>query len=250
MVKILKVSRMRKYRLLFISTAHYILDIAASSFTVNVNCPRSLNINALPAFFGAVSMLAQIVSQLDPETYRALILSWMLEFVRNQWYARDTDKTGFLRRDQALEVLYGAAGAHFKHTLLGLSPSQKDSLISSFGQIGEGDEFVSLSSVEKAIESNTSYNHFVGCREIDVRNATGGDLRVGASNSFQCLPRDSTGSILIQNESSQLSFSIERYKPVRGVNASPYQSMLLPLTRHRRKSRRRGRKDGNSSGFR
>ncbi|KAL7553819.1 hypothetical protein ACHAWF_017158 [Thalassiosira exigua] len=38
-------------------------DLETSSFTVNVNCPRSLSINALPAFFETVSMLAKFAAK-------------------------------------------------------------------------------------------------------------------------------------------------------------------------------------------
>ena len=34
-----------------------------------MNCPRTLNINALPAFFGAATILSKLVSQVEPKPY-------------------------------------------------------------------------------------------------------------------------------------------------------------------------------------
>lgn len=134
----------------------------ATTFTVNIICPRSLNINALPAFFGAASMLSKVISQLDPKPYS-------------------------------------------------------------------------------------------GCQEIQLDNYIGREFMVetDASDSHQSVHAYSTAAIPLSNHTSQspLSFSVTGYNLIHGIIISPYQSLMMPLIRHKKRAgAKRGRK-ASVSGF-
>ena len=105
-------------------------------------------------------------------------------------------------------------------------------------------------------ELNETRCYFTGCQEIHLHNSTGRALKVGSGHGgIQQVDADCTAAISLNNleptSQSQLSFSIERYKIVRGVAVSPYQTIMIPLIRHRKNSRvKRGKKQSSASGFR
>ena len=211
------------------------------------------DINALPAFF----MLSNIASKLklDPEAYHRMILQRDIEFIRTLWQTRDESKSGSLNKDAAMEVLRLAAEVHWKDELSGLDTEQKDDLIRSFCNMDDGNEFVSFQHVQSAFEINSRRCIFSGANEIVLRNLIGTEIGVGSAASLtsgQIIEAGSVAAININDTFQfQLSFSIERYKQIRGVSLSPYQSVMLPLHRKRSKgSKREKSRHSNASGFR
>ena len=249
------------YKTFFQDMEAYGDDPHTSTFVVNIKCPRSLNINALPAFFGACSMVNNVMSQLDPTIYSAWLLQKDIARVYNLWETKDQTKSGFLRKDEAMEVMQLAADMYWKDLLVCLNADEKKSIIKTFCNIDNDDGLVSFHHVKNAIEVNSRRSYFTGCQEIELQNCLGTELRVAElakSNLYQSVKADETLSISLSHlqsangsSQSQLCFFLNRYKPIRGVAISPYQSLMLPLVRQRKKSSgSKKRKQSTGSGFR
>ena len=242
------------YKTFFQDMEAYGDDPNTSTFVVLIKCPRSLNINALPAFFGACSMVANVMSQVDPAIYSAWLLQKDIARVHSLWEAKDLTKSGFLRRDEAMEILHLAADMYWKDLLVCLNDNEKDSIIRTFCNVGSDDGLVSFHHVKHSIEVNSHRSYFTGCQEIELHNCLGTELRIAEteSNVFQSVNADETASISLSNIQTNLVINTNRYKPIRGVAISPYQSLMLPLVRQRKNSSgtNRRRKHSTGSGFR
>lgn len=203
--------------------SHVLRRCPASSFAVNVNCPRTLSINALPTFFETVSVLSNTIVQLDPDSF--------YESVR-------------LSQDEALEVL-NADGRW------------KEEALETFGHLDGNRNEVPFRNVKPALEIIPG-SYFAGCRQILVQNHTGRHIRVGTDEDSLHQSVDPNGAAAIslcnsRSSRSQCHFSvdIDRFKLIRGVVVSPYQSGMLPLIRSRTRHRvKRERKHLSASGFR
>ncbi len=200
-------------------------------------------------------MLANISSKLDPEAYHRMILHRDVEFIRTLWQTRDESKSGYLRKDAAWEALRFTADVHWKEELSGLTTEQKDDRIRSFCNMDDDNEFVSFQHVQTAFENNTRRCIFSGAHEIVLTNLIGTEMSVGSAatlTSGQIIEAGSVAAINVYDTTQfQLSFSIERYKQIRGISLSPYQSVMLPL--HRKKSKglkREKSRHSNAFGFR
>lgn len=221
---------------------------------MNVNCPRSLNINVLPSFFGAVSTLSKATSLLDFQTYRTTFKKRENDFLRNLWDKKDQYRLGSLRPDEGIEVLRLAGDFHWKNELASLSVAKKEKLVRLIFNFDENDELLSHNDAETTLEMKSPRYYYSGCQEIQLENWTGRELKVGTavSESYQLVDAYSTSAIVLSNRASEcrLTLSIDRYKPIHGIAISPYQSSMLPLIRIKKKS---GVKQGGRSslsGFR
>ena len=243
------------YKTFFQDMEAYGDDPNTSTFVVLIKCPRSFNINALPAFFGACSMVANVMSQVDPAIYSAWLLQKDIARVHTLWEAKDLTKSGFLRKDEAMEVLHLAADIYWKDLLACLNANEKNSIIKTICNVGSDDGLVSFHHVKHSIEVNSHNSYFTGCQEIELHNCLGTELRIAESiesNVYQSVNADETASISLSNIQTNLVIKTNRYKPIRGVAISPYQSLMLPLVRQRKKTSgtNRRRKQSNGSGFR
>lgn len=126
---------------------------------MNIVCPRALNINALPAFFGAAFLFSKVISQSD-------------------------------------------------------------------------------------------FRPYSGCQELQLENQIGKEFTIETDASDKSVPAYSAASFSLSRTSfSSLSFSIPGYSPIH-INVIPfYQSMMLPLIRHTKRTGAKRARKASVSGF-
>ena len=104
-----------------------------------------------------------------------------------------------------------------------------------------------------SIVSQTDPTPYSGCHEIQLDNCIGKEVKVGtnANDSHQSVNAYIAVAISISNHTSQspLSFFVPGYNPIHGIVISPYQSIMLPLNRQRKRTGMKRRKT-SVSGFR
>ena len=236
--------------------------------------------NALPAFFETASVFQKILSQSDPRTYRKMMFERDVNFVRNVWDTYECE-SGVLSRQEALNVLRSASEIHWKDELEGLSPNEIDDMIMTFVD-SDGSRGISFSDIKRALRASTSRSYFSGCKEIQLRNSVGRDLKVSTKdvleryrvqhphmtesvlqqflNSLQSIDAGNSAAISLKESSAQnksrphellgrLFFFTDGYKMIDDVMISPYQSLMFPLTRRKKRPGRKVKRSRNASGF-
>ena len=225
----------------------------ASTFTVHINAPRFLSVNALPAFFETVSMLIKISSQLDPETH---VLDKDIELFDRLWCTHDPSK-GSLSRGKAVEVLKTVAQARWKDDVE-VQQLQMEDDAGIYDTRDNENGLVPYRRAKQALIGNSPArcSYFAGCQEIQLINCVGKGLQVAlvGSDSYQTVEAGNAAAISLNNISTTstqttLSLSLEKYKLMNGVVVSPYQSIMLPLVRQRKNPGLKGRKQLRASGF-
>ena len=215
-------------------------------------------------------MLTKVTSQSDPETFRTMIFDRDISYIRNFWDSKDQTKSGFLSRDEALEVLHSVIQMHWKDEIAGLSESEKDHFIVTFCNLAdkEGDEMISLDNLISAFKTYTSRCYFSGSEEILLNNNIGRELKASTKDNLEdhCMRHSITSEFdyqLLLDKflsidgghscavplSGSLALFTPGYKMVDDISVSPYQSLMFPL-KHQKIGSHRRRRYSNASGFR
>ena len=94
-----------------------------------------------------------------------------ISYIRNFWDSKDQTKSGFLSRDEALEVLHSVIKMHWKDEIAGLSESEKDHYIVTFCNLA--DKEGKLLRKRKCNISVTSQNiEFTSLKKLCNNNAS------------------------------------------------------------------------------
>jgi len=259
------------------SNSNFEGDHKTSSFSVNVDCPRFLHCNALPAFFETASVLSKVISQSDPESYRKIMISRDIAFVRNIWNASIDDTSDLLSRREALSVLRSAAAIHWKGELEGLQGEERDKRLESlFSDVNEGP--ISFLDVKRGLRKSSSTRcYFSGCETVQLKNSVGRDLNVATKDvldvgraqgislqtmlaSFQNIGTGSISAIPLKEINDyddshphkligRISLYCDGYKMIDDIGMSPYQPLMFPLVRRGKTNRHAGKRTKNASGF-
>ena len=162
------------------------LSAAASSFSVKLDCPRFLNVNTSRSFFETASVLAKVIAQSNPETFREIIFQRDVDYVRNSWEVKDVSELGFLSRNDVVQVLDSVTEMHWKDEIAGLSRDEKHHLLVTFCDLAhqEEDGTISFESLISALRLYNSRCYYSGSKEIQMYN------RYAFYNSSSIVPID------------------------------------------------------------
>lgn len=242
--------------------------MAASSFSVDISCPRFLNMNTSRSFFETASVLSKVISQSNPDTFREIIFERDINYIRGFWNIRDQSGSGVLTREDTLAVLHSVTELYWKDEVKGLSPDQTNHFLLTFCNLAdiEGNGIVSFDNLVSAFKMYTSRCYFSGSKEILVKNNIGKELKASTKDLYAGhLQHSSMASeseyrlldtfISIANGNSaaiplsgKLSIMASGYKIVNDVSVSPHQMIMLPLKHRNKRRRKKGRR--SASGFR
>eukprot|EP00804_Cyclotella_cryptica_P012787 CCRYP_010547-RA/>CCRYP_010547-RA protein AED:0.05 eAED:0.05 QI:183/0.85/0.81/1/0.76/0.63/22/985/2990 len=239
-----------------------------TSFSIHINCPRSMNINTSPSFFESATLLNRVISESDPKTYRKWLVKRDLDFVKSFWSEFTTAESDALNQHDAKEALLLTFDLHWRDEISGFSDDVKDNLISTIVKLAETDEsgMIPFNKMELVLKKVLSRCYFSGSKELQVVNNCGRELKVSLSSrseTFKSIEDGRSGSIVLdesgegqksadrQKVNGIVSFSISGYRIVTNVAISPYQSFMIALKLPKDSKRRRARrnKPRNASGF-
>jgi hypothetical protein len=132
--------------------------MAAPYYTINLNCPRFLNINTSRSLFETASVMMKVLSQSDPEKFRRTLHDRDVSYFRQFWDLKDRTKSGVLSRDEAMDVFRLTTTAHWK------DERGRESFFKSLCDLAdeEGDGTILFDNVIVALKTYSSRCYFSG----------------------------------------------------------------------------------------
>ena len=134
---------------------------APATISIDVNCPRFLNINTSRSLFETTSVVTKVIALSDPEKYIRIMHTRDISYFRSFWDLKDRTKSGVLGRNEAMDVLRQATNAHWKNEIAGLSEKERNYFLNAFLDM-TGEDEVSFDNLMNTLKVNSSRCYFSG----------------------------------------------------------------------------------------